>query len=44
MKTFNGKVLVQKLKAQKLPLLLCFLATFLEFFIFNYKHWESLLW
>ena len=28
----------------KVPLLLCCLAVALEFFIFNFRHWESYLW
>ena len=28
----------------KVPLLLCCLAVALEFFVFNFRHWESYLW
>ena len=28
----------------KVPLLLCCLAVVLEFFVFNFRHWESYLW
>lgn len=40
----NGKEFLQKLKSQKIPLFLCCLGIFLELFVFNYKHWESLTW
>lgn len=44
MNRFNGKDLLQKAKGQKIPLFLCLLGVFLELFVFNYKHWESLSW
>lgn len=44
MRNFNGKKLLQKARVHKIPLFLCFLGVFLELFVFNYKHWESLFW
>jgi len=34
----------QMIKGKGSLILLCFLAVFLEFFVFNYRHWESLTW
>lgn len=34
----------EKLRRWKLPLILCFAAVLLEFFVFNFRHWESYLW
>lgn len=44
MKKYTRNNIWKILKSRKFPVLLCFLGIFLEFFVFNYKHWESLLW
>lgn len=42
-----GKVMIQKIREMKKPpvvCILCLVGILLELFVFNFRHWESLLW